>query len=123
MRIRVVLLFLLVACQSNEADRPELLTRSAQIIGATSTLLEGELTEAGPVRPVTVGFLWDTNQDLNMGTAANRYIFGSTDAPRVFSIQIDNLSPATTYYYRSFGATGNFSQVYYGQVVSFTTLP
>lgn len=114
---------LLCACQNNEADIPELNTRNAQVIGGDSAVLDGELAEIGPVRPVTIGFLWDVQEDINIATAKNKYIIGTTDSPRTFSVLIDKLLPDTTYYYRSFAATNNFSNLYYGQVISFTTLP
>ncbi len=54
------ILLLAIACQENEADAPELLTKPAQEIGQTSAVLEAEIMETGPIKPITVGFLWST---------------------------------------------------------------
>jgi hypothetical protein len=123
MKRYLLFLILLVACQDNEADAPELVTRAAQQIGSSGALLEGEITEVGPVRPITFGFLWDDQSDITMGSGATQYIAGTTSEKRVFSIQLSSLTPATTYYYRSFASDAGFTKIYYGGVVSFTTLP
>ncbi len=124
MRGHLIYFILLFGCQTNEADFPELKTNDAQQIGASSAILEAEVTEVGPIRPITIGFLWDSQgNDLTIATAANKNILGTTSDPRTFSIKVENLLPATTYYYRGFAADSNFTRIYYGDVVSFTTLP
>lgn len=123
MRRYVSILLLLAACQTNEADAPELITKPAQQIGTTSAVLEAEITEVGPIRPITFGFLYDVQPDLNIGTGANQYIGGTTSDPRTYSIKVETFLPNTTYHYRSFAANSDFTQIYYGAVVSFTTLP
>jgi len=112
-----------MACQSNEADAPELVTRGAQQIGQTSVVLEAQITEVGPVRPILFGLLWDTQPDLSMAVAANRNVLGSTSEPRLFSIKLENLTASTTYYYRGFTANGGYTKIYYGNSQTFTTLP
>ncbi len=123
MRRYLFILLLLVACQSNEADAPELITKPAQQIGTTSAVLEAEITEVGPIRPITFGFLYDVQPDLNIGTGANQYLGGTTSDPRLYSIKVETFLPNTTYYYRSFAANSGFTQIHYGAVVTFTTLP
>jgi hypothetical protein len=123
MRGYLFILLLLAACQSNEADAPELITKPAQQIGTTSAVLEAEITEVGPIRPITFGFLYDVQPDLNIGTGANQYIGGTTSDPRLYSIKVETFLPNATYYYRSFAANSDFTRIYYGAVVSFTTLP
>lgn len=123
MRRYVFILLLLAACQTNEADAPELITNPAQQIGTTSAVLEAEITEVGPIRPITFGFLYDVQPDLNIGTGASQYIGGTTSDPRMYSIKVETFLPNTTYYYRSFAANSDFTRIYYGAVVSFTTLP
>ena len=114
---------LLLSCQDNEADFPELQTAEAQQIGSSSVVMGCEIKEVGPVRPINYGFLWDKQPDLTMVAAANKYIGGSTSDPRIFSIQQGNLTASTKYYYRGFAANADYSKIYYGNVVSFTTLP
>ena len=124
MRAVFICFLLLAACQTNEADFPELLTKAAQQIGVDSAVLEAEIVEVGPIRPITFGFLWDSQgNDLTIATAANKNILGTTSDPRLFSVLVQNLNPATTYYYRSFAANSDYTKIYYGSIVSFTTLP
>lgn len=77
----------------------------------------------GPLRPITYGFLYDVQSDFTIASAANQYIGGSTSDPITYSIKVESFVPNTTYYYKSFAANSDFTQIYYGAVVSFTTLP
>jgi hypothetical protein len=124
MRARWLFLSLLaLACQDNEADSPELLTKPAQQIGQTSAVLEAEVTQTGPIKPITIGFLWGATADLTIASAPNKHIIGETSDKGPFSIKVETFSANTTYYYRSFAANTDFTRIYYGSVVSFTTLP
>lgn len=116
-------LLLLCACQDNEPDSPGMTTQDAQQIGATSGVLNGKIEAIGPVRPINYGFLWDTGQDLTVVGARNSHVLGLSSEPKAFSIKLDNLTPSTTYYYRSFAANDGYSKIYYGNILSFTTLP
>ena len=116
-------MLLLLGCQVNEADVPELQTEEAQQIGSTSVVMGAEIKEIGPVKPVNYGFLWDTQSDITIANAKNKIILGSTSDPRKFSVKLDKLSPSTLHYYRGFAANGDYSKIYYGNVVAFTTLP
>src|SRR5882672_8055229 len=116
-----IILLLCFSCQNNEADAPEMLTEDAQAIGSTGVFMGGEIKEIGPVRPVNFGFLWDSQPDISLVTATNKYVIGSTTDPKKFSIQLSNLIPSTKYYYRSFSANSDYSKIYYGNVVNFTT--
>jgi hypothetical protein len=116
-------LALIIACQDNEADFPELNTEDAQQIGATSVVMGAEIKEIGPVRPVHYGFLWDVQPSLSVIGATNTIVLGEANEPRKFSIKLDNLSPSTLYYYRGFAANADYSKIYYADIVSFTTLP
>lgn len=119
-----LLLVLLGGCQDNEADAPELETKPAQQIGSTSVVMEADIRAVGPIRPIKYGFLWDTQgSDLTLASAPNKNITGTTSSPQPYSIKVETLLPATTYYYRSFAANNDFTRIYYGAVVSFTTLP
>src|SRR4051812_44691991 len=121
-KLFICLLLISSACQVNEADAPEMSTQDAQQIGATSVVMGAEIKEIGPIRPVNYGFLWDTQSDLSVVAAANKLVLGSASGPKTFSIRLDNLTTATTYYYRSFTANGDYSKIYYGNTVSFKTL-
>lgn len=124
MRFRWLYILLLVfACQENEADAPELLTKPAQQIGQTSAVLEADVTETGPIKPITVGFLWSTTNNLTLDAAPGRYALGPTGSTGPYSIKIENLAPATTYYYRAYATNAAVTQVWYGAIVSFTTMP
>jgi len=117
------ILLLAFACQENEADAPELLTKPAQQIGQTSAVLEAEITETGPVKPITVGFLWSTTNNLTLDQSPGRYIIGATGNTGPFSIKVETLNPGTIYYYRAYATNANVTQVWYGAIESFTTMP
>ena len=120
---RIFILLIFISCQDNEADAPEMFTEDAQAIGSTGVLMGAEIKKIGPVRPVNFGFLWDTQENISMATAANKYIGGSTSDARKFSIQLSNLYSSTKYYYRGFAANADYSKIYYGNIIAFTTLP
>ena len=120
---RVIIVLFFIGCQDNEADAPELQTAEAQQIASNGVVMSCEIKQVGPVRPVNYGFLWDKQPDLTTIASTNKYIGGSTSEPRTFSIQLNNLTAATKYYYRGFAANADYSKIYYGNVVTFTTLP
>ncbi len=124
MRFRL-LLFLLIAvsCQEDEADEPELRTKPAQQIGPASAVLEAEIVETGPIKPITVGFLWSTTNNLTLDVSPGRYILGPTGNKGPYSIKVETFGPNTTYYYRAYATNSTVTQVWYGEIVSFTTLP
>jgi hypothetical protein len=123
MKKLLLLLILLCGCQDNEPDSPEMATEEAQQIGSTSVVMGGNIKAVGPVRPINFGFLWDTNQDLNVVAAKNKIVLGATSDPRKFSINLSNLTPATTYYYCAFSADDRYTKIYYGNTITFNTLP
>ncbi len=122
MRHSIFLILLLVACQKDEADKPELLTKPAQQIGQTSAVLEAEVTETGPIQPITVGFLWSTTNNLTLGDSPGKHTLGPTGSTGPYSIKVETFAPATTYYYRAYATNPGVTQVWYGAIVSFTTL-
>ena len=120
---RFLFLFLALACQNDEADEPELLTKPAQQIGPTSAVLEADVTETGPIKPITVGFLWSTTNNLTLDASPGRYILGPTANKGPYSIKVETFAPNTIYYYRAYATNASVTQVWYGGIVSFTTLP
>ena len=98
-------------------------TSEAQQIGATSVVLEADIIETGSIRPIRYGFLWDVTGGLNILTAANTLDLGSTSAKRKYSIKLEMLSPNTQYFVRSFAANEDYTKIYYGNEITFTTLP
>lgn len=124
MRLRWFLIIVLLGgCQDNEADQPEVLTKPAQQVGSTSAVLDAELTETGPIKPLVTGFLWGTSTDLTIFSAPNKYVGPQTSTKGPFSVKAESLTASTTYYYRAYAADPGFTKIYYGVIVSFTTLP
>ncbi len=121
-KLGLICFVLLLACQENEPDTPGVVTQDAQQIGATSVVMGAKIEAVGPVKPINYGFLWDTSQDLTLVGSKNKLVLGSTSDLRTYSIKLDNLTPATTYYYRGFAANADYSKIYYANIVSFTTL-
>ena len=95
-RLGIGFLFLLAACQVNEADAPEMNTDDAQQIGTTSVVMGASIKEIGPIRPMNYGFLWDVQSDLSIINAANKKVLGSASGPKIYSIRLDNLTKSTT---------------------------
>lgn len=124
MMIRVLLLVALtmVACETDEAEFPELITSGAQQIGVSSVVLEADFKEIGALRPVRYGFLWGEDEGLNLFNAPNKVDLGMTDGKIKFSIKVETLTPGTTYSVRSFAALPDYSRVFYGNEISFSTL-
>lgn len=121
-RKAIVLIAILFSCDTDEAEFPELVTAEAQQIGATSVVLEANFKEIGTVRPVRYGFLWGVNGGLNVFNAPNKLDLGETAGKREYSIKLESLVPATAYFVRSFAALPDYSKIYYGNEVTFTTL-
>ncbi|MGE0587602.1 MAG: hypothetical protein AB7O48_03455 [Cyclobacteriaceae bacterium] len=122
---RLFILFIIpiaIGCDTDEAEFPELVTSDAQQIGSTSVVLEAEIKESGSIRPIQYGFLWGTQGGLNIFNASEKLDLGATDAKRKFSIKLENLAPATTYFVRSYAAHPDYSQIFYGNEISFSTL-
>lgn len=112
-----------LACQDNEPDAPELLTKPAQQIGQTSAVLEAEVKETGPIKPITIGFLWSTTNNLTLGASPGQYAIGATASNGPYSIKVETLAPNTVYFYRAYATNADVTKVWYGGIVSFTTMP
>jgi len=121
-RFLLVFLIITLSCDSEEAEFPELITRQSQQIGSTSVVLEMEIKETGTIRPIRYGFLWSESSDLNLFTASNKVDLGITSDRGEYSIRLESLTPDTQYFVRSFAANQDYSKVYYGNEVSFSTL-
>lgn len=118
----LLLLALCFACQSDEADEPEVKTTTVTGIGLNRAILQATLEEVGPLKPVHYGFLWSTEAGVNVITAKEQQLVGQTsESPLDYSIELTNLSPATAYFVRAFVSNPSFTTVYYGEEVSFRT--
>lgn len=123
MRIVTFLLALvLFACQTDEADAPEVKTNNASGIGLNRAILQATLEEVGPLKPVQYGFLWSTQAGVNVITAKEQQVVGqSSESPLDYSIELTNLQPATEYFVRAFVSNASFTTIYYGEEISFLT--
>lgn len=115
-------LFLLLSCQSDEADKPEIKTNSATSIGINRAVLQGEVKEVGPLKPIQYGFLWSAQPGVTVLSAQNRKVVGETSATgTLFSIEIQELNADTEYFVRAFASNASFTSISYGEEVSFRT--
>src|SRR6267378_2511898 len=121
--ITLYLLFILAGCDKGEAVDPVVATNDPQQIGKTSVVLEATIKEAGSIRPIQYGFLWGTTGGLNIVTAKNRLDLGSTDVKKTYSVKLDSLTANTTYFATAYAASPDYSKIYYGNEISFKTLP
>lgn len=123
MRILTFLVALvLFACQTNEADAPEVKTTTVTGIGLNRAMLQATLEEVGPLKPVQYGFLWSTEAGVNVITAKEQQVVGQTsESPLDYGMELTNLQPATEYFVRAFASNASFTSIYYGEEISFRT--
>jgi hypothetical protein len=121
--ITLLCLVLLTGCDKGEAVYPVVITNDPQQIGKTSIVLEATIKETGSIRPIQYGFLWGATGGLNILTAKNKLDLGSTDINKTYSIKLDSLTANTAYFARAYTASPDYSKIYYGNEISFKTLP
>lgn len=122
MRIVTFLLALcLFACQTDEADEPEVQTNAATGIGLNRAVLQATLEEVGPLKPVQYGFLLSTQAGVNVINATQLLVGQTSESPLDFSIELTNLQPDTEYFVRAFVSNASFTTIYYGEEISFRT--
>lgn len=121
--ITLFILFFLTGCDKGEAVEPIVVTNDPQQIGKTSVVIEATIQETGSIRPIQYGFLWGATGGLNLLTAKNKLDLGSTDSKKTYSIKLDSLTAGTTYYARAYTASPDYSKIYYGNEIAFSTLP
>lgn len=122
MRIVILLLTLcLFACQTDEADEPEVQTNSVTGIGLNRAVLQATLEEVGPLKPVQYGFLLSTEAGVNVVNATQLLVGQTYESPLDFSIELSDLQPNTVYFVRAFASNTTFTTIYYGDEVSFQT--
>ena len=117
----ILLLSGFMSCQDDEAIDPELVTNPVSAIGTTEAVLNAELLDEGVLSNLAHGFIWSTEPNPNIN-AENKVVIGTISDPREFSVKIENLLPDVQYYVRSFVSKSDFSAIFYGQTLSFTTL-
>jgi hypothetical protein len=122
---KIIFLFLalsLIACQQDEADKPKVETRGTDAVGLNKAVLQAELLEVGPIKPVQYGFLWSTINGVDVISAQGKVVVGeSSEGELPFSYEITNLSPGTDYFVRAFASTNGFTNICYGEEIAFTT--
>ena len=121
--ITLLVLFTLTGCDKEEAVDPIVATNDPQQIGQTSVVIEATIKETGSIRPIQYGFLWGATGGLNILTAKNKIDLGSTDSKKTYSIKLDSLTAGSTYYAKAYTASPDYSKIYYGNEIAFTTLP
>lgn len=122
MRIVTILLALvLFACQTDEADEPEIQTNPATGIGLNRAVLQATLAEVGPLKPVEYGFLLSTQAGVNVINATQLLVGQSSESPLDYSIELTDLQPNTEYFVRAFVSNASFTAIYHGDEISFRT--
>lgn len=124
MRISVFFLAIVLfcSCHSDEADEPELRTNAATSIGLSRAVLQGEVKEVGPLKPIHYGFLWSTESGVTVLSAKSKTMVGEASQGGVeYSVEISELLPNTEYFVRAFATNDAQTSIYYGNEVSFKT--
>jgi hypothetical protein len=118
----ILTLWMLSACQSDEADEPEIETKSATGIGLSQAVLQGELKEVGPLKPVQYGFIWSKTPGVTVLSAESKVLLGEAfEGELPFSSPVNGLQQNTNYYYRAFVTNPSLTQFFYGEEQSFKT--
>ena len=98
------------------ATLPTVTTGSISEITTTTAIGNGELTADGGSSVTECGFCWGENANP---TIAGSHIAADTAAIGTFTVNINGLTPSTTYYVRAYAT--NSAGTAYGEEVSFTT--
>jgi hypothetical protein len=122
--ILILILFTVIfhSCEKAERVDPAIRTNEAQNIGTTQATIIGDLQDLGARTNWDFGFVWFDQPGTNINSGTPIYL-GNRSELGVYSSLLENLSPGTTYYYKSFVADPGFTRIYYGGEMDFTTLP
>ena len=108
------------------SNPPSVTTNAASNIQQTEVQGNGDITDTGGGSVISRGFVWDTSSQANPGNTApgssgygSNVQEGGTFSTGTFNLQLTNLSPGTTYYYRAFAL--NSIGYAYGSEITFTT--
>ena len=104
-----------VRCMREHAINVVLETSPATQITKTSAVIHGSMGYLGDVYLDDMGFVWSTDEMPVLSSSKETVEIKEGE----FSCTLTGLSPATTYYVRTFATEGNIT--IYGPVVSFTT--
>ena len=94
---------------------PTVETRAATEITRVSAKLNGEITADGGTNVTAKGFIYSQYSNFTTYETVN-----AATTENVFYLNIESLSPITTYYYKAFAT--NSRGTAYGQAMQFTTL-
>ena len=100
---------------THEILAPTVETRAATEITRVSAKLNGEITADGGTDVTARGFIYSQYSNFTTYETVN-----AATAENVFYVNIESLSPVTTYYYKAFAT--NSRGTTYGQAMQFTTL-
>lgn len=120
MRYLMVLMVFFIACHNPEQVEPIIVTGEVQNIGSTEATFVGELQDTGVTQTWVYGFVYSDNPGPNI-VSGMMIVLGERATTGEFSAKGENLTPATTYYVRSFVSDASYTTIYYGQEVNFNT--
>ena len=102
---------------------PTVITSQPSDISASKATLRGEIVSSGITNISGRGFYYNTTGEPNFFNGTNIQVSGNEVG--AFTYNLTDLSPNTTYYIRTYAivsTNNNNGNIYYGDVVSFTTL-
>ena len=102
---------------------PTVITSQPSDISACKATLRGEIVSSGITNISGRGFYYNTTGEPNFFNGTNIPVSGNEVGD--FTYNLTDLSPNTTYYIRTYAivsTNNNNGNIYYGDVVSFTTL-
>ncbi len=101
---------------SSEVQPPSVVTGSASMVTNHTAMLSASISPNGG--DTQAGFLYSTNSSMTNAESVNQDV-GSSPGTALLSLEVVNLTPATTYYYQAFAS--NSAGTVNGAVASFTT--
>ena len=99
---------------------PSVVTNSIKSISYSTAVGGGEVLDDGVNNITSSGICWSTSINPTFGSSNSNYSLTITPGIGLFSINITNLQPNTTYYVRSFAT--NSQGISYGENKTFKTL-
>ena len=112
-----LIFLIIISCDKDEIILPVLKTNEASNVFYNSAKVSTELIEPGSDLYYRIGFVWNTNPDLDL--ELKTVTKDSGDIPAVYEKTLCNLDPGTKYYYAPFVRAGD--QIVWAETKSFTT--
>lgn len=114
--VYAVVISLFTACSNKKDERVLVVTGDALEVTYSAATLTGYARLPFEFGDAKVGIMYNTTQSFENG---KRVMATELDGNNMFAVKVQNLEPATTYYYKSYAQNG--MAISFGEVKSFCT--